>query len=233
MIISFQGVGHYTNGINNQDFGIESPNILLILDGCSDCRFSEVGTRLFAQLFSRKEDYDNVELFEKNAKEVFEEMLEMMKPYYSNAEDFIMSNLLFTIFACFKLEDKFVVKYFGDGYILTQNVADALSYIRLYYGKTPPYLAYKYCDSYKEAYDKFDFKTVEFSKEFFKNVGIGTDGIAPFAKRVVTDADKYWFSSNVNAIKAVISYNRSQFFDDVTAGYFGGEESVVDKESVQ
>lgn len=226
MIISFQGIGHYTKGINNQDFGIETPNMLLILDGCSDCRFSEIGTRLFAQFFSRKEDCDSVELFEKNAKKVFEDILKLVKPYYHDQEEFIMNNLLFTIFACFETEDKFIVKYFGDGYILTKNKAGCLSYIRLTYGKTPPYLAYRYCPSFKDNYGKFDFKTIEFSKDDFSNVGIGTDGIAPFAKRIVTDADKYWFSENETALKAVINHNRSEFYDDVTAAYFGGQKNV-------
>ena len=52
---------------------------------------------------------------------------------------FIVNNMLFTIIACFELEDKFVVKYIGDGYIITVNSDDMVSYIRLSYGKRPPY----------------------------------------------------------------------------------------------
>ena len=47
MIISSQGFGHFTQGLNNQDFGIETPRMLLVLDGCSGAKYSEVGTRLF------------------------------------------------------------------------------------------------------------------------------------------------------------------------------------------
>ena len=68
MIISSQGFGHFTDGINNQDFGIDSPRMLLVLDGCSGAKYSEVGTRLFAQLFSRRENWDSLENFESNVK---------------------------------------------------------------------------------------------------------------------------------------------------------------------
>jgi len=72
MIITSQGFGHFTQGFNNQDFGIETSRMLLILDGCSGAKYSEVGTRLFAQLFSRKEDADNLENFEKVKEEIKE-----------------------------------------------------------------------------------------------------------------------------------------------------------------
>ena len=75
MIITSQGFGHFTQGFNNQDFGIETSRMLLILDGCSGAKYSEVGTRLFAQLFSRKEDADNLENFEKVKEEIKETSL--------------------------------------------------------------------------------------------------------------------------------------------------------------
>ena len=79
MIITSQGFGHFTEGLNNQDFGMETSRMLLILDGCSGAKYSEVGTRLFAQLFSRKEEFDSVDKFEDNVKSVFESLIEMMK----------------------------------------------------------------------------------------------------------------------------------------------------------
>ena len=110
MIISSQGFGHFVQGLNNQDFGIETPRMLLVLDGCSGAKYSEVGTRLFAQIFTRKEECDNHEKFEDNVKEVFDEIIGMMKKYYPTKDDlekeFIMENLLFTIIACFETEDK-------------------------------------------------------------------------------------------------------------------------------
>ena len=66
MIISSQGFGHYTDGINNQDLGIEHGKMLLVLDGCSAAKYSDSGVRLFGQLFSRKEECDSLEKFEDN-----------------------------------------------------------------------------------------------------------------------------------------------------------------------
>ena len=50
MIINSQGFGHFVDGINNQDFGVESTRAIIILVGCSGAKYSEVGTKLFAQV---------------------------------------------------------------------------------------------------------------------------------------------------------------------------------------
>ena len=148
MIITSQGFGHFTQGLNNQDFGIETPKMLLILDGCSGAKYSEVGTRLFAQLLEKVESIDDVEKFEENIKFTFEKILEMMKLYFNipeeQEEQFIMDNLLFTIIACFDVGSKFVVKLFGDGYVITKNKNNNVSFLKYSYGKCPPYFAYKY-----------------------------------------------------------------------------------------
>ena len=86
MIISSQGFGHFTKGLNNQDFGIETPRMLLVLDGCSGAKYSEVGTRLFAQLLLRKEDFDNYEKFEENVKLIFEKIIKKVKEDYPNRD---------------------------------------------------------------------------------------------------------------------------------------------------
>ena len=88
MIISSQGFGHFTDGMNNQDFGIERPRMSIVLDGCSGAKYSEVGTRLFTQIFMKKEECENVEKFEDNVKSVFDDIITMMKRHYSNPEEF-------------------------------------------------------------------------------------------------------------------------------------------------
>ena len=117
MIITSQGFGHFADGLNNQDFGLETSRMVIVLDGCSGAKYSEVGTRFFAQLFSKKEECDKYDKFEENVKEVFDELIGMMRKYYQTDEefekDFIMENLLFTILACFETDDKFIVKIFG------------------------------------------------------------------------------------------------------------------------
>ena len=81
MIITSQGFGHFKDGINNQDFGIESEKMVLILDGCSAAKYSDSGVRLFGQLFSRKEECNSLEKFEDNVKSVFDDIIGMMEKY--------------------------------------------------------------------------------------------------------------------------------------------------------
>lgn len=224
MIISSQGFGHFTQGLNNQDFGIETPRMLLVLDGCSEAKYSEVGTRLFAQLFLRKEECDKHEKFEDNVKEVFDEIIGLMARYYPNREElekeFIMENLLFTIIACFKTEDKYIVKLFGDGYVFTQNKQGLVSYMKFSYGKRPPYFAYKYCTVLN--FQNYQFKTFEFDKKVFPFVGIGTDGIMPMVKGELKGIDNLIFKGNEITLQMAIKSQRQSFFDDVTIGTFEG-----------
>lgn len=226
MIITSQGIGHFTGGINNQDFGIESERMLLILDGCSSAKYAEVGTRLFAQLFSRKEEWDNVEKFEDNVQSVFNDIISMMEKYYPDSEkleqDFIMENLLFTIIACFETEDKYIVKLFGDGYVVTQNIRGAVSYMKFAYGECPPYFAYKYCNLNGINFKDYQFKTFTFDKKAFSTVIIATDGIQPIAKGVLSGMDYHIVTGNTAFVESQIANHKSNFFDDVTIGILGG-----------
>ncbi len=228
MIITSQGFGHFTQGLNNQDFGIESPKMVLVLDGCSGAKYSEIGTRLFAQLFSRKEEWDSVEKFESNVESVFDDLIKMMGVYYPKAEDmereFIMENLLFTIIACFETEDAYIVKLFGDGYIVTQNAREDISYMKFTYGKCPPYFAYRYCEHEAPDYKDYQFKTFTFDKKVFPKVVIASDGILPFAKGDVQGLDRHIISGNNVLLENAIKVNRVNFFDDVTIGKIGGKE---------
>lgn len=218
MIISSQGFGHFTGGINNQDYAVENERMLLVLDGCSGAKTAEVGTRLFASFFIRKEGCDDPNKFELNIKETFEEILNMVKPYYKTNDqlekEFIMENMLFTIIALFDCGDKYVVKMFGDGYIITQNIRENLSYMRFSYGKYPPYYAYRYCTGMH--FENSAFRTYEFKKDVFPNVLIGTDGVLPMAKGEIKGADKVLLSRESLAISAIINMNRQKFSDDVT-----------------
>lgn len=228
MIITSHGFGHFTQGINNQDFGMESNKMLLILDGCSQAKYAEVGTRLFAQLFSRKEDWDSLEKFEDNVTDVFENLIEMFQKYYPSKEsfekDFIMENLLFTIIACFETEDAYVVKLFGDGYVITQNNKEAVSYMKFSYGKRPPYFAYRYCSHLSEtSFTKYTFKTFTFDKKVFQKVGIATDGVMPIVKENDKKLDVNIANANTAIVEAAIRYQKTNFLDDVTIGMFGGK----------
>lgn len=227
MIISSQGFGHFTQGLNNQDFALESPRMLLVLDGCSGAKYSEIGTRLFAQLFSRKEEWDSVEKFEDNVKSVFDEIVAMMERYYpvrkELEEEFIMENLLFTIIACFKTESQYIVKLFGDGYVITQNSRNHVSYIKFAYGKCPPYFAYKYCNLQGLDFSNYEFKTFYFDRSVFQNVAIATDGVMPIVKEGNKMADKDIVNGKKAGVQMAIQDKRQSFSDDVTIASFGGE----------
>lgn len=215
MRICRQGNGHYLNGLNNQDFCYMENNLKLVTDGCSSAEFSEVGTRLFVQAFAKLPNRFDVNEFEENVRKAFESILSITSP--EDANDFIANNLLFTIIACFETEDKFIVKFIGDGYIITVNHEDVVSYTRLFYGKTPPYFAYTKIPTttYEEP---LKFKTFEYSKKDFKLVGIASDGIAPIAdKKLDVDFDALVLGTDTKySPEGIIRSNQSQFFDDIT-----------------
>ncbi len=228
MIITSQGFGHFTNGINNQDFGMENEKMVLILDGCSAAKYSDSGARLFGQLFSRKEECDSLEKFEDNVKSVFDDILTMLKKYYpiSNdlERDYIMENLLFTIIACFETEDKYIVKLFGDGYIITQNAKGLLSYMKFAYGSCPPYYAYKYCSQMAPTFKDYQFKTFTFDKTVFKKVLIATDGVMPIIKFDMKDIDTSIIAENFSLTETILKEKRMSFHDDITIGMLGGKK---------
>lgn len=218
MRICKQGNGHYVNDINNQDFYYADQNLKMVMDGCSEGKFSEVGTRLFAQFFEELDNRFDVQRFEKNVDEIFSKIVKIFSKYSGkDTKQFVVDNMLFTILACFELEDRFVVKFIGDGYIVAINNNDMVSYIRLSYGKTPPYYAYNMLKT--ENYDKkLEFKTFEFSKKDFKKIGIASDGFAPIVEKKISDdfesiilqKDKKYTP------EGVIKSNHTSFFDDVT-----------------
>ena len=218
MQICRQGNGHYLDGLNNQDFFFEEGNLKMITDGCSEGKFSEVGTRLFAQAFSQLDMRLDLNRFEQNVEKAFMKACSVAGAKSgSDFETFVINNMLFTIIACFELEDKFVVKFIGDGYIITVNKHSLLSYIRLFYGKSPPYYSYNKLstDNYPKT---LEFKTFEFSKQDFKKVGIASDGLAPIAEKQLSHPFEDFFLGKKTEYnpKGVINSNRTLFYDDVT-----------------
>lgn len=232
MVINLQGFGHFQDDINNQDFALETSNMILLLDGCSGSRYSEAGTRLFSQLFFTLPDAENVEKFEENVKTTFDRLIEQLKVWYPDSyslESFILENLLFTIIACFNMEDSYIVKIFGDGYIVTQNILDKISYIKFSYGEKPPYFAYKYCLETIEAreFDKYEFQKFIFDKKSFKRVGIATDGIKPIANEYVKGFDELLIKKAFSkSNEMIIRRSRQKFYDDTSFGMFNNEGGI-------
>ena len=111
MVINLQGLWHYNVGLNNQDFILKNDNMLLVLDGCSEAIYSEVGTRTFAQYFQTLDNYDEVDYFEENVNIVFEKIIRQAKEWFKDKdkfEEYIQRNYLFTILACFKKKNSFI-----------------------------------------------------------------------------------------------------------------------------
>lgn len=223
MLISKQGFGHYNAGINNQDFCFEENGFKILADGCSEGKFSEIGTRLFMQIFASLPDHAKLEKFEENVETTFQKILEFFSSIWTNPDQYqeaITNNLLFTIVACFELEDRFVVKMLGDGYIVTVNRHRNVSFLKYFFGKCPPYFAYHYCEHLQdERFKNYTFKTFEFLKTDFLKVGIATDGIEPIAKGLLKNSFDVFLQSEQDVVfsaEGIILANMNLFFDDVT-----------------
>lgn len=179
--ISKIGSDHTFANMNNQDFTFSLPNMKIVMDGCGSGKHSEVGVRIFGQLFSRKakEYFDKgeaicAENFERTVNSIFEKMLELC-----DDTTFIFQNYCFTILVCFETEDEFVVYSCGDGYIITENTEGVITFEKLDDGEYPCYYCYNFTDkSALAAYQEgVSFKVSRFSKEEYKNVGVASDGL--------------------------------------------------------
>lgn len=217
MQICRQGNGHYTSGLNNQDFYFAEGNLKLLTDGCSSGLFSEVGTRLFSQQFAMLPERLCVDKFEENVETVFKKISSIFPTTTEGFEKAMIDNMLFTIVACFELEDKFVVKFIGDGYIIAINNKNAISYIRLSYGEAPPYYAYNKIAV--QTYDQpLNFKTFEFPKEQFKKVGIASDGLLALIKNDAINELKPILleQKTIFTPEGIVRSNQNKCYDDIT-----------------
>lgn len=227
MVISLQGLWHCNVNLNNQDCIFKNDKMILVLDGCTQATYSDAGTRLFIQYFKSLKDFDNVDMFEENVNNVFEKIVKQGKEWFDEEKlkEYLQENFLFTILACFKKDNDFIVKVFGDGYIVTQNYNNRVSYIALSYGdmtekgKLPPYFAYKYCDVELDCIDEFKFKTFIFNTSKFKKVGVATDGIKPIAMGHLKDFNSCIINGYIDEeIMYLLQKHRNLFDDDCTIG---------------
>ena len=174
------GSDHNFANMNNHDFAFNLLNMKVVMDGCGSGKHSEVGTRLFGQLFARKakEYFDKGEsICEENfiqvVNSIFEKMLELC-----NDISFIFQNYCFTIMVCFETEDEFVVYSCGDGYIIKEN-EEGITFDKLDDGEYPCYYIYNFItdkDTLVEYKDGVSFKVTRFVKTDYFNVGVASDG---------------------------------------------------------
>lgn len=174
------GSDHNFANMNNHDFAFNLLNMKIVMDGCGSGKHSEVGTRLFGQLFARraKEYFDKGEsICEENFIEVVNGIFYKLLGLCSDTS-FIFNNYCFTILVCFELEDEFVVYSCGDGYIIKEN-EEGISFDKLDDGEYPCYYVYNFVDSkaLKEYKEGVQFKVTRFAKTDYFNVGVASDGL--------------------------------------------------------
>lgn len=174
------GSDHIFGNKNNHDFAFNLLNMKVVMDGCGSGKHSEVGTRLFGQLFSRKvkEYFDKGEsICEENFIEIVNNIFEKMLTLCDDTS-FIFQNYCFTILVCFEFEDEFVVYSCGDGYIIKEN-DEGITFDKLDDGEYPCYYIYNFIEdksSLKEYKEGVEFKISRFSKAEYFNVGVASDG---------------------------------------------------------
>ena len=241
VVICKQGSEHTFVDMNNQDFVLMLPKLKMVLDGCGSCACSEVGTKLFAQLFKSKyetvcatstiysEKTENVAEGVKNenksniqttfitiVKEVFATLLNICP-----TDEFLFNNLCFTILVCIELDDEFIVFSCGDGYILTDN-GETIEFIKLDDGEYPKYYAYNYVqniDCLQEYRDGVEFSIYHFSKPHYINVGVATDGLRFYNGLNTIEKNKLFVAlkdGKMGKIGMLINRNEQIFKDDIS-----------------
>lgn len=174
------GSDHSFANMNNHDFAFNLLNMKIVMDGCGSGKHSEVGTRLFGQLFARKAK----EYFDKGQSICEENFIEVVNGIFykllglCSDTSFIFNNYCFTILVCFELEDEFVVYSCGDGYIIKEN-EEGISFDKLDDGEYPCYYVYNFVDpkALKEYKEGVQFKVTRFAKTDYFNVGVASDGL--------------------------------------------------------
>jgi len=215
--LSKQGSEHAFADMNNQDFAFKLANLKMVLDGCGTCAFSEVGTRLFAQLFrSEYSEIEDEKKFITIVDNVFATLTNICQ-----SDEFLSNNLCFTILACVESETEFLVFACGDGYILA-NKGEEIEIIKLDDGEYPKYYAYNYIrdkellQEYKEG---VKFSIYHFSKTEYVNVGVATDGFRFYERLNTLETNKLFAALKTGRkgqLGMLINRNSQIFKDDVS-----------------
>ncbi len=188
------GSDHTFANMNNHDFAFNLLNMKVVMDGCGSGKHSEVGTRLFGQLFARKVkdcidkgESVNEENFIDVVDSIFKKMLELCDDI-----SFIFQNYCFTILVCLETDDEFVVYSCGDGYIIKEN-EEGITFDKLDDGEYPCYYVYNYITDKSaliEYKDGVSFKVSRFAKADYSNVGVASDGLRYSEKLLDTEKNK-------------------------------------------
>lgn len=219
---------HVFEGIAKQDNLLAIDNVKMVLDGCSqdekgEWLKSEVGVNLFAQLFERlpKDIRSKPELLETCVGLVFDKLIALAPDKH-----FIAQNFCFTILIVYELEDRFVVKYCGDGYIITRKkevkeTEDEFEYISLddeCSDGCPKYYIYNYIPSAIYA-EGVTFKEKIFLKSEYQNVGVATDGLRymlDLGFATIKKLNENLANEKAGKIRVQIARNSEKIKDDIS-----------------
>lgn len=222
-VINKIGIDHLWYNKNNQDYCLiideyeNNPKLKMVLDGCGSGDSSEVGVKLFTQLFNEHFSKEiSIEKFEEQVDYIIKILLNI-----SSNTQFIFNNLFFTIICVFELEDKFVVKICGDGYLILQNINNSIEYVSFDDGEYPKYILYNYLgndtrDIYK---DGVCFETITYPKTAYSNVCVASDGLRYIYDLPTTEKYKFEeliLEKKAEKIKMLINRNHPKFKDDIT-----------------
>lgn len=208
MFINKIGMEHLESGMNCQDYGFEGEWFSIVCDGCSEGKHSEVGAKLFCQLYK---DYVDAE-------DVFNELSGLFFQEVKQLKDF----LCFTILRLCKDNKKyFEVSYCGDGYIILQDHNGNITFEELSDGEYPKYYIYNYIppEYLKHYKNGVSFSQKTYSKDEYVKVGIASDGL-----RYILQADEELKQEFIYCLKSgkelktklFINRNHNIFKDDVT-----------------
>ena len=198
----------------------------VILDGCGEGKHSEVGVRLFAQLFAREcKAYADrgEEINENNFRLLVDIVFSKMLAICSDIS-FLFQNYCFTILVCFEFENEFVVLSAGDGYIIKED-EKGITFDALDDGEYPAYYVYNFVQpksALKEYKEGVSLKEHRYSKENFVNVGVASDGLRFFEN--LLDVEKTKFMNFLHEgkgpqIEVLINRNNlknEMFHDDIS-----------------
>ncbi|MCI9177920.1 MAG: protein phosphatase 2C domain-containing protein [Clostridia bacterium] len=213
-VISFTHIGadHIFAGVNNQDYKLCGPNMKFVFDGCGSGASSEVGSRLFVQLFMQEGAnlmQSGTTIGEENFEEIVKKVFERLTAL-SNDPDFVFNNYCFTILACFETDNEYVVMSCGDGFIILDDGKN-ISFQKLDDGEYPKYYIYNYIEDkelLKEYQDGVSFTVNRFSKQTYQTVGVATDGLRFYSE--LTQEDQLKFAralhmGNIGLIEKIIN----------------------------
>lgn len=181
IVLSKTGSEHLNADRNRQDFVVSLPGIKVVLDGCGEMLFSEVGATLFGQMlaeeYTEREKFGRVQLSPENFVDAVWAIFDKLS-FVASTDVLRYNDLSFTILTCFEMEDEFVILSCGDGYIILRS-DDEITTVELSDGEYPKYFVYNYIEDktlLEEYQEGVSFTVNRFCKTDYDNVGVATDG---------------------------------------------------------